>query len=167
MPGFGDGALAAALARGIFRGDQAQKFHEFSGIIEARQVSKFGHRGDRDSELHTAECLQGLDHRVQAPRFDLLLEFVFETLESLGVFVDRADVFLEDNLLRGCGTDDFGEPPEMGWVPGCPARVPDVMSEQEGFEPKLGVLEIAEGIFTRPTEVTNGFIFHLGDIDRR
>ena len=100
---FGHGPLATPLTGRILRGNQPQEFHEFSGSIEARQVSKFGHRGDRDSELYTAEGLQGLDDRVQAPRLDLLVEFLFEPLESLGVFVDRADIFLEDNLLRGGG----------------------------------------------------------------
>jgi hypothetical protein len=33
------------------------------------------------------------------------------------------------------------------------------------LEAKLGVLAIAEGIFTGPREVPNGFIFHLGDRD--
>jgi hypothetical protein len=64
VAGLGDGALAAALARGRFRGDQPPKFHAFSGGIEAREVSKVGYRGDRDRELHTAECLKGLDYRV-------------------------------------------------------------------------------------------------------
>jgi hypothetical protein len=144
---FGNGPLATPCTGGILRGNQPQEFHDLSGIIEARQVSKFGHRGDRDSELHTAEGLKGLDHRVQAPRFDLLLEFVFETLEALGVVVDRTDIFLEDNLLRGCGTDDFGEPPQMGGVPGGPARVADIVSEQEGFEPEFRRLEITDGMY--------------------
>jgi hypothetical protein len=39
------------------------------------------------------------------------------------------------------------------------------MSEQEGFEPKLGGLEIADGIFTRAAEVAAGFVFPRRDID--
>jgi hypothetical protein len=39
------------------------------------------------------------------------------------------------------------------------------MSEQEGFEPILGGLEIADGIFTRAAEVADGFVFHRRDID--
>ena len=54
----------------------------------------------------------------------------------------------------------------MGRAPIGPARVADIVSEQEGFETELGVFEIADGIFTRPGEITHGFIFHLGDIDR-
>ena len=96
----------------------------------------------------------------------MLLEFLFETLEAFGVFVHRTDIFLKDDLLRRCGTDHFREPPEVGRAPIGPARVADIVSEQEGFETELGVFEIAEGIFTCPGEIANGFIFHLGDIDR-
>jgi hypothetical protein len=39
------------------------------------------------------------------------------------------------------------------------------VSEQEGFETELGVFEIADGVFTRPRQVANGFIFDLGNRD--
>jgi hypothetical protein len=39
------------------------------------------------------------------------------------------------------------------------------MSEQQGFEPELGGLEIVDGILTRAAEIPNGFIFDLGNID--
>jgi hypothetical protein len=45
--GFGNGTLPAALATGVFRGDQPQEFPEFPGMIEARQVAKFRHGRDR------------------------------------------------------------------------------------------------------------------------
>ena len=37
----------------------------------------------------------------------MFVEFLFQTLQPFGVFVDRADIFLEDNLLRRGGPDDF------------------------------------------------------------
>jgi hypothetical protein len=54
------------------------------------------------------------DDRMQAPRFDLVLQFVFETLESFGLFVHGPDIFLKDELLRRCGTHHFREPPQVG-----------------------------------------------------
>jgi hypothetical protein len=165
MARFGNGTLAPPLTGGRLRGNQPQAFHEFSGSIEARQVAEFGHRGDRSRALYTAECLKGLDHRVHAPRFDLLVAFLVETLEAFGMLVDGADVFLEGHLLRGGGTADFGEPPQRGGVPGGPARVADIMSAQEGVEPELGGLAMAEGIFMGAGESPDGFIFALGDID--
>ena len=78
------------------------------------------------------------------------MEFVFETLEPFGVFGDGADVFLKDNLLRGCGTDHFAQPAQVGGTPGGPARITDILPQQEGFQPELGGLEIPDCIFTRP-----------------
>jgi hypothetical protein len=40
------------------------------------------------------------------------------------------------------------------------------VSAQEGVEAELGVFELADGLFTRPAEVANRFVFHRGDIDR-
>ena len=89
------------------------------------------------------------------------MEFLFQTLEAFGVFGDRPHVFLEDDLLRRGGTDDLAEPPEVGRAPGGPARIADILPQEKGFEPKLGGLEIADGIFTSPAQVPNGFILDL------
>jgi hypothetical protein len=45
-------------------------------------------------------------------------------LEAFGMLADRPDVFWEDNLLRGCGTDHFGEPSQVGWAPGDLPSIP-------------------------------------------
>jgi hypothetical protein len=123
------GTLSASLARGVFRGNESQKFHEFSGGIEARQVSELGHGGDGHRELYAAQGLEGFDHWVEAPGFDPLLECLFETLKAVRVFVDRSDIFLKDDLLRRCWANHLREPPEMDGVPGGPARVPYVVPE--------------------------------------
>ena len=89
----------------------------------------------------------------------------FQTLESLGLFVDCSDVFWEDNLLSRCGSDDFREQSEVGRPPRWPGRITDVMSEPEGFETELGRFEVPQGIFTGSGEIANGFIFSRGNID--
>ncbi len=94
------------------------------------------------------------------------MQCLFETPQAFRVFGDRTDICLKDNLLRGGGTDDLREPAEVGRAPGGPARVADIMPEQEGFEPELGRLEVPQGIFTGAGEVANGFILHPRDIDR-
>ena len=80
--------------------------------------------------------------------------------------MNRSDVFLKNDGLRGRGTDNFREPPQVGRAPIGPAGVADIVSEQKGFEPEFGVFEITDGIFTSPAEVANGFLLDLGDIDR-
>ena len=81
------------------------------------------------------------------------------------MFGDGAHIFLEDDLLRWGGTDDFTEPPEMGRAPGGPARIADILPQEKGFEAKFRGLEVADDIFTRPTQIPNGFIIDLGDVD--
>jgi hypothetical protein len=76
-------------------------------VIATGEVTKFSHGGDRHGELDPAQSLESGDHRVEAPRVDLFFEFLCETLETCGVFGDRSDIFLEDDLLSGCGTDDL------------------------------------------------------------
>ena len=95
----------------------------------------------------------------------MFVEFLFETLEAFGGLGDRADIFLEAELLSGGGTDDLGEPPQMSRAPRGVACIADIVSEQQGVEPELGGLEIADGSFTRAAEIPNGFIFDLGHID--
>jgi hypothetical protein len=97
---FGDGTLPALIPRGIFRGDQAQAFHQLSWGIGTGEIAHVGHHGHGCGTLHPAQGLKGVDHRVQAPRFDLLLQFLLQTLEPFGVFVNRGDVCLKDDWLR-------------------------------------------------------------------
>ena len=163
----GHGPLPASFARGIFRGHQPQELHECSGSIEARQVSECGSRGDGHKALPPPQGLKGFDYGVEAPRFDLCLECLLQTLKSLHVFVDRAHVFLENDVLRRCGTDHFREPSERGRVPGGPAGVAAIVPQQKGCAPQFRRLEIADGIFPRPAEVADGCILHHGDIHRR
>src|SRR4029450_4753950 len=102
----------------------------------------------------------------QAPVWHVLVAFLVETLEALGVCSDRPDIFLEHDVLRRGRAEDLREPPEMGGAPIGPAHRADILSAQESFAAKLGVLEIAEGIFTSPRQVPHGFLVHLGNIDR-
>jgi len=162
---FGHGILTSSFASRGFRRDQAQKFHQFPWIIKAREIANVGDHGDGDGEWHATAGLKRLDHRVQTPRLNLLLEGLFETLEAFGVLGNRSDVFLKNGLLGWCGADDFREPTQVGRVPIGSACVTDILPQQEGFESKLGGLEIADGVFTSPGELSDGFIFHFGDID--
>src|SRR5262245_10885551 len=126
---FGDRALLAALPGGIFRRDQSQEFHQFSRGIKTGEVAYFGDHGDGHRALHTTERLQGFDHRVQPPGLYVLVEFLVETLVAFGVFSDRPDIFLKDDVLRRGRADALREPPEMGWAPMSLARVADIMAE--------------------------------------
>ncbi len=162
---FGNRTLSASLASGVFRGNQTQEVHQFSGVIEAGEVAEFGHHGDSHGELHAVPGLVRVDHMAQATRCDPLLEFLFETLEAFGVFVDGTDVFLTDHLLSRGRTDDLREPPERGRATGGPARIAAIVAEPAGVAAKLGRLELAAGIFPGSGAVADRFVFNRGDSD--
>lgn len=83
------------------------------------------------------------------------------------MLMNRSDVFVQHERWRGRGTANCRAPPPGGRAPIGPACVADIVSEPTGVETAWGVLEITEGIFTRPAEVAHGCIVDLGDIDRR
>jgi hypothetical protein len=135
-------------------------------VLEASEVPQLRDQRDGHRALHPTAGLKRLDDRVQAPRLPWLLEFLCETLEAFGVCVDRADVCLTDNWLGGCGTDHVREPPEVGRAPVGTACRADIVSQSEGLEPGCGGLEVPDRLVASPGEITDGFIFDLGAIDR-
>jgi hypothetical protein len=91
---------------------------------------------------------------------------LFKTLKTFGVFVDSSEVFLEHHVLCRGGTEHLTAPPEVSRAPGGPARRADIVPQQASFAPQLRGLEIADGICTRPAQVTHRFLLHLGHRDR-
>jgi hypothetical protein len=65
---------------------------------------------------------------MQAPGVDVLAEFLFETLEAFGVFSHSAAICLKDDVLRWCGTNHLGEPPQVSRAPIGPACVTDILT---------------------------------------
>lgn len=96
----------------------------------------------------------------------MLLEFLLQSLEAVAVFIDGADLCLQNDVLRRGRTNDLREPSAVSRAPIGPATVTDIVSEPKGCETKLGSFAIADGIFTRPRKVANGFIVDRGDIHR-
>jgi hypothetical protein len=136
------------------------------GLSNRVRSAECGRDGHSDGELEPPQGLAGLHHGQQTPGLDLLVEGLLKALEAFGVLGDRPDGFLENNRLRGGGTDHSGEPPQMGRAPGGLARLPDILPQQEGFETKLGGLEVPQGIFTGAGALANRFVLDRGDIDR-
>jgi hypothetical protein len=165
VTGLGNRPVPASLGTGVFRGDQAQAWHACSWGIKACQVAKVGHHGHGHGTWDAAQGLERLNHRGQAPRFALGLACLFETLESFGLLRNGTDICLQDAVLRRCGADDCRKPPEVGRAPMCPAHVTAILSQHKGCETDLGVFAIADGIFTRPGESPDGFLFPLRDRD--
>jgi hypothetical protein len=53
--------------------------------------------------MHAAQGLKCSDDRMQAPRCDLVLKFLIETLESFGMFANGTDICLKDDGCVGVG----------------------------------------------------------------
>jgi hypothetical protein len=169
IAGLGHAVLLATWPTGIFGRRQPQIAHKLSGMIEARQVAQCGHHGHCDGALDTPQSLEGLDPGREAPGFDLLVEFEFKTSQAFRLFRDGLDVSLKDNLLCRGGTAHLAEPAQGGRAPGGPPGRADIVPQQEGFEPSLGRLQIAEGIFPRPTQgakrvSVDGRHIHRGEV---
>lgn len=78
----GDRSLAALFARRLVRGDQAQKLHQFPWTLKTGEITHFRHQGDSHREWHPTQSLEGLDHGGQTSGFDVLAQFLLETLET-------------------------------------------------------------------------------------
>jgi hypothetical protein len=165
MPGLGDAPLGAPWATGIVRGRQAQIPHQLCGVGNAREVSQFGDGRDGHGELYPPQRLEGLDHWGEAPGFDPLMEFLFQTLAACGVLGDRPHVLVADDLRRWSRTDDFRAPSEMRGAPMGLARLANVLAQEKGFEALLRGFEVTETIFTGATQIAHGFVIDLGDVD--
>jgi hypothetical protein len=95
----------------------------------------------------------------------VILPGLFETLEACARLMNRTDIVLNDDWRRRGGTDHLREPAEVGRVPISPAHLPDSRSQPQGVQTALDIVEIAEGIFTRPGEIAPGFSCDCGHID--
>jgi hypothetical protein len=164
MASFCQPSLWAPLARGICGRDSPQALHQCAGGLKAGHVPNVRHHGDGHRARHPTPGLEGVHHGMPAPRGDLRAAFLVQTPEARGVLRDGPDICLKDDLLRRGGADDFREPPEVGRPPVGPARLADILAEQEGLATALGLLKVADRLFARPGEITDRFIVPFGDI---
>ena len=139
--------------------------HERSGVSEARQVTQCGHGGHRHRALDTAQGLERLDDRMEAPGLHLRVACEFQTPQTCSRCSGRLDGCLKDQLWRGGGTDHLAEPAPVGGAPvGSPGRA-DIVSQHEGVEPQRGRLQVPQGLCPRSTQVADGCIVDRRDRD--
>jgi hypothetical protein len=135
-------------------------------MLKAREVAEFRYCGHSDGELDTTQALEGVDHEGEPSGLDLVVQFLLQALKTGGVFGDRVHICLKDDLLGRGGTDDLAAPSEVSWPPSGLARRAAIVPQEKRFEPKLGGLEITDGLFTRSAQVPHRFILHRRDVDR-
>src|SRR5215472_17293391 len=86
MPRGGDRPLPGALPAGVCRGDAPQAGHEWSGMVDARQVPARRHGGDGHGAGDPAPGVECRDTRGHTPRCDLRWECLYATREALRGF---------------------------------------------------------------------------------
>jgi hypothetical protein len=165
VTGFGDASESAFFSGGMFGRADAQIVGELAGVVEAGDVTHLRDGGDGYSELNTAKRLECNDEGEEFPAGDVIMEFVFESLEPLRAFRDGIDVLLESDLLCGDGEGEGSEPSEVSGRPVGTTGVSDAVSEEEGFQSQLGSIEISESIFPGAAEIPDGLVLDLGNID--
>src|SRR3972149_3768074 len=84
VPSLGDAALPAPRPRGVLRRGEPQVTHELARGVEPREVPELGHQDDGARELDPPQRLDGLDHGIQPPALDRLVELPLQTLQPLG-----------------------------------------------------------------------------------
>ena len=134
-------------------------------MVDARPVAPFSHHRDGNRAVDAPEGLQGVDNRSQPPGVALVFACMVEALEALSGLRHSPDRRLADDRRRRGRPDHFPEPTPVGWAPGRPAGIAQIVAPHAGVEAPLGGLKIASGLFPSPAQVADGFIFHRGDID--
>ena len=158
--------LAAWRPGGVCCGEQTQTLPQCSWGIQPWQGTPCRDQGDGHRAWHATPGRQRRAHRGQTPGWPVLVACVREPLAAFGMLLHRADVFVKNDVVRGGGTDDCREPPQVGRAPIGPARGAAIVAEHKSCETQWGVCAITEGIFTRPGASAHGCIWALGDRDR-
>ena len=166
VAGWGDAALAAALATGGRPGSAAQIAHERSRGLETGQVAACGAAGDGHGELDAAHGLEGLDDGGETPPLARRSACSLKALAPVVMCRHSPDVRLEDARLGGRGTDHGRQPAPLGRPPGGTALIPDILAQAEGLHPGLGGLALPDPLRTRAGQGAEGLVLDRRDIDR-
>lgn len=154
------------VAAGPFAGCQADVGHQLPGVVEALEVTQFGHDAGGDQQLDTPQRLHRFDQWTEAPAAHLVGEFVVEPFQTFVAFHDGVEHFPEHSVLGRSGHHRFREPADVRGRPVGGAGVPDIVPQQERLELALGILEIPHGGFPGPGEIADDLIFRFRHIDR-
>jgi hypothetical protein len=160
----GHGALAPLRPRGMCRGKQAQTLPPCAWAVNPGPIPHCCAQRHGDRAWHPPQGLKRCDHRRQTPGCAVLVAFLCEPREACGILLPRTDLCWHDAGLRRGGPDDLREPPQMGQPPMGPAGVTPIVSEQQGCETHLGVLQLAARICPCLCEVAPRCLVDPGDL---
>jgi len=161
----GDTAEASFAAAGVLAGDESEVGHQLPGIVEAGEISYFRDDGDGYGEPDAAKRLEGLHDGREPPGRGTFMELGLEMGHAFRVLGDSVNIFLEDDLLGRCRADDRCEPSQVCLAPVRRAAVADVEAQEQGFETRLGSLQITHCILSCATKIPYRLVFEPGYIN--
>ena len=162
----GNGTLPPVCTGGLCRGTQAQRLHHCAWAVKPGPVAPCRSPGPRDRARHPTPGREGSDAGGQTPGLDGLVQCLGAPLEAVGMLLNRAAVFLQNDVRRWGRPPHRREPPQVDRAPMGPAHLTKLGSEPKGFEAQRSVFTRAEGVFTRAGEIAQGFSVDRGDRDR-
>jgi hypothetical protein len=167
VAGFCNASLPTCRATGVLGGNQPDEGGELARRVEPREGAELGDDRDRHEELHPTQGLQRPDHRIKSPGRHTLEQLGLEAGQPIDLFIDRAHGLLKHDLLRRRRADHFREVATMRVVPIGPPHIVPAQSEQEGFQPELGVLERNAGGVPGSTQIADRFVIDRRHVDAR
>jgi hypothetical protein len=129
LPRLREASLASARATSICRRRQAQRLHEWAGVLESSEIAACRDGGDRYGKLDAPAGLERVHQRAEPPGGDLLVACLVQRREPVGVLAERSDICLEDHWLGWGGTDDLAEPAPVSRAPGGPTGISAIMPQ--------------------------------------
>jgi hypothetical protein len=165
--GRGERAVAARVARGVCCGRAAAIPPPRAGRIDPCAVPPCGHAGDRAGALDAAAGVERVHDGTKAPGVPLVVACWRQPSKPCAGRRHRPDVGVDDHGLGGRGADERTAPAPVGWAPGGPAGVAEVVAPANRLEARRGRLAIPPGLCAGPASSAEGCGLDLGAIDRR
>ena len=155
---FGDGALPAFAAGGVFAGDEAEVGHQFAGMLEATQVTEFADNGHGRDLLEAFAGHESEDDGFPLPFLEDLFHPFLNTCGALHAVVDGLNVFFKNKALGGIGHGELAQVAHMGIGPLCFLGIGDSSPQEKGVELLFAGGKSVGGVGACAAKVSDGFI---------
>lgn len=162
---FGDAALLAIIAGGVFAGNQAEVPHELAWMSEALEITEFGDEGGGVEDGQAPQGHQGFDDGFPAPGGDDAGDLGVITGEAVGGFGDDVEHFLEEELLFWERQFDRSQVAKMFGRPGGGAGITEVVAQEKHFELLPGAMLLLVDLEAGANEIADGLVLRIGDMN--
>ena len=163
---FADAALPFGGAAGVLSRHQSEEGHELFGMFEAAEAADLRDSDHGSDELKALEGHHGFDERFALPVVEEVKHGSLDLLDALMMEVHGGKVVFEDDVVRGIGKGQMAQVAFVFFGPVGLAGVVVAEAAEHGQEAGFGPPQIIDRIGSCPTEVANGFVDGVRDVDR-